>query len=102
MLFNLNEYNQPVYIVLIVLTWGYIKKNNLQGILQKSRLRQNEWEHNQNRDLDPPKEKDDSPGLGAPPGGKGVGAEQGVLYLASPWSFGEMRTPGETGAKDWP
>lgn len=72
--------------MLIVLTWGYIKKRNLQGILEKPRLRQNEWEHNQNRDL-LPKKKDDSPGLGAPSGGKGMGAEQGVLYLASPWSF---------------
>lgn len=88
--------------MLTVLTWGYSKKKkNLQGILEKSRLRQNEWENNQNRDLLPPKKKDDSPGLGAPSGGKGMGAEQGVLYLASPWTFGEMRSPGEMGAKNW-
>ena len=31
-----------------------------------------------------------------------MGAEQGVLYLASPWTFGEMRSPGEMGAKNWP
>lgn len=61
--------------MLIVLTWEYIKKEKFQGILQKSRLRQNEWEHNKNRDLDPPKKKGDSPRLGAPPRGKGMEAE---------------------------